>query len=52
MQGFSDILQRLYEMTAIGSLGETPAYLLMYFIAFLLLYLGIVCCSSPLPSGC
>ncbi|MBQ7269041.1 MAG: sodium ion-translocating decarboxylase subunit beta [Bacteroidales bacterium] len=48
MQGFSDILQRLYEMTAIGSLGETPAYLLMYFIAFLLLYLGIVKKYEPL----
>ena len=48
MQGFSDILQRLYEMTAISSLAETPAFLLMYFIAFVLLYLGIAKKYEPL----
>ncbi|MBO4446686.1 MAG: sodium ion-translocating decarboxylase subunit beta [Bacteroidales bacterium] len=48
MQGFSDIMQRLYEMTAISSIGETPAFLLMYLIAFVLLYLGIVKKYEPL----
>lgn len=48
MSGISDILQRLYDMTAIGSIAETPAFLLMYLIAFLLLYLGIVKHYEPL----
>lgn len=48
MQGFSDILQRLYDMTAISSLADTPAFLLMYFIAFVLLYLGIAKKYEPL----
>jgi oxaloacetate decarboxylase beta subunit len=48
MQGFSDILERLYEMTAISNLADTPAFLLMYFIAFVLLYLGIAKKYEPL----
>ncbi len=48
MQGFSDILSRLYEMTAISNLADTPAFLLMYFIAFVLLYLGIAKKYEPL----
>jgi len=48
MEGFSDILSRLYEMTAISNLADTPAFLLMYLIAFGLLYLGIVKKYEPL----
>lgn len=36
-----DIFQKIYEMTAIGSIIGEPQYLIMYAIAFLLLYLGI-----------
>lgn len=48
MEGFNDILSRLYEMTAISNLADTPAFLLMYLIAFGLLYLGIVKKYEPL----
>ncbi len=48
MEGFNDILSRLYEMTAISTLADTPAFLLMYLIAFGLLYLGIVKKYEPL----
>jgi carboxybiotin decarboxylase len=36
-----DILQNLFDMTAIGSLIEDPRSILMFFIGFFLLYLGI-----------
>ena len=48
MNGFSDILQKLYDMTAISSIVDKPAFLLMYLIAFVLLYLGIVKKYEPL----
>ena len=48
MGGFSDILQRLYDMTAISSIADKPAFLLMYLLAFGLLYLGIVKKYEPL----
>ena len=48
MGGFSDILQRLYDMTAISSIADKPAFLLMYLLAFCLLYLGIVKKYEPL----
>lgn len=48
MGDFSDILQRLYDMTAISNIAETPAFLLMYAVAFVLLYLGIVKHYEPL----
>ena len=44
----SEIFQNLYEMTAIGDLVANPSFLLMYAIAFLLLYLGIVKHYEPL----
>ena len=44
----SDIFQRLYEMTALSSIADQPAFLLMYLIAFVLLYLGIVKHYEPL----
>lgn len=43
-----DILDRLYEMTAISNIAENPSFLLMYLIAFVLLYLGIVKKYEPL----
>ena len=48
MNGFSDILNRVYEMTAFSSLAAEPTFLLMYLIAFGLLYLGIVKKYEPL----
>lgn len=43
-----DILDRLYEMTAISNIAQNPSFLLMYLIAFGLLYLGIVKKYEPL----
>lgn len=48
MSGLSEIFSRLYEMTAISNIVEQPAFLLMYLIAFVLLYLGIVKHYEPL----
>ena len=36
-----DIFVKLYEMTALGSIFANPSFLIMYAIAFVLLYLGI-----------
>ena len=36
-----EILLKLYEMTVIGSIVEQPSFLIMYALAFVLLYLGI-----------
>ena len=41
MNGFVEILDRLYQMTAISNIIEQPSFILMYLIAFGLLYLGI-----------
>ena len=43
-----DILIRLYNMTALADLIADPSYLVMYCIAFVLLYLGIVKHYEPL----
>lgn len=48
MNGFTEILDRLYQMTAISNIIEQPSFLLMYLIAFGLLYLGIVKKYEPL----
>lgn len=48
MSGLSEIFSRLYEMTAISNIVEQPAFLLMYLMAFVLLYLGIVKHYEPL----
>jgi len=48
MNGFSEIMRRLFDMTAFSNLVEDPSYLLMYLIAFGLLYLGIVKRYEPL----
>ena len=36
-----EILNKIYEMTAIGSIAADPRFLIMYALAFVLLYLGI-----------
>lgn len=36
-----DIITKIYEMTAIGAIIDSPQFLIMYALAFLLLYLGI-----------
>ncbi|MBQ2321410.1 MAG: sodium ion-translocating decarboxylase subunit beta [Bacteroidales bacterium] len=36
-----DILDKIYGMTALGSIIDSPQFLIMYALAFLLLYLGI-----------
>ena len=48
MEGFSEIFERIYDMTAISNLVADPSYLIMYAIAFGLLYLGIVKKYEPL----
>ena len=48
MNGFSEILRNIYEMTAFSSIGAQPSFLIMYLIAFGLLYLGIVKKYEPL----
>ena len=48
MNGFVEILDRLYQMTAISNIIEQPSFILMYLIAFGLLYLGIVQKYEPL----
>lgn len=44
----SEIFQNLYEMTALSDLVANPSFLIMYVIAFVLLYLGIVKHYEPL----
>ncbi|MBR0223859.1 MAG: sodium ion-translocating decarboxylase subunit beta [Bacteroidales bacterium] len=48
MNGFSNILDKVYEMTAISNIAEEPSFLIMYLIAYGLLYLGIVKKYEPL----
>lgn len=43
-----EIFQNLYDMTALGSILGQPQFLIMYCLAFLLLYLGIVKHYEPL----
>lgn len=45
---FSTILDKLYEMTAFSNIAEQPAFLLMYALGFLFLYLGIAKHYEPL----
>ncbi|MCD8236872.1 MAG: sodium ion-translocating decarboxylase subunit beta [Prevotellaceae bacterium] len=44
----NEIFNNLYEMTALSNLIADPSYLIMYAIAFVLLYLGIVKHYEPL----
>ena len=42
------IFSKLFDMTALGDLIDSPSFLIMYLIAFVLLYLGIVKKYEPL----
>ena len=46
--GEESILEKIYEMTAISNLIDHPQFLIMYALAFLLLYLGIKKGYEPL----
>ena len=48
MNGFADIFRKLFDMTAFSNLVDAPSILIMYLIAFGLLYLGIVKKYEPL----
>ena len=48
MNGFADIFRKLFDMTAFSNLVNDPSILIMYLIAFGLLYLGIVKKYEPL----
>ena len=48
MEGFLDTMRKLYGMTALSDLIAEPTFLLMYLLAFGLLYLGIVKKYEPL----
>ena len=42
MEMIYDILDKLYQMTAFSAIAENPLFIVMYLLAFTLLYLGIV----------
>ena len=48
MEMFYEILDKLYAMTAFSAIGENPLFIVMYLLAFTLLYLGIVKKYEPL----
>ena len=48
MEGFSNILDKVYQMTALSDIIQEPTFLVIYLIAFILLYLGIVKKYEPL----
>ena len=48
MEYVLNILQKIWEMTALSNIGENPLFIVMYLLAFLLLYLGIVKKYEPL----
>ncbi|MBQ8673077.1 MAG: sodium ion-translocating decarboxylase subunit beta [Bacteroides sp.] len=43
-----DIFSKIYEMTAFSNIAEQPSFLIMYLLAFVLLYLGIKKHYEPL----
>ncbi|MCQ2237120.1 MAG: sodium ion-translocating decarboxylase subunit beta, partial [Bacteroidales bacterium] len=43
-----EIFQKIYEMTAISAIIDNPSFLIMYALAFVLLYLGIKKGYEPL----
>lgn len=45
---FSDIFRNIYDMTALSNIAADPGFILMYLIAFVLLYLGIKKHYEPL----
>ncbi len=48
MEMVYEILDKLYQMTAFSAIGANPSFIVMYLLAFLLLYLGIVKKYEPL----
>ena len=48
MEKIFDILDKLYSMTAFSAIAENPLFIVMYLLAFTLLYLGIVKKYEPL----
>ena len=48
MELIYDILDKLYQMTALSAIGQNPLFIVMYLLAFTLLYLGIVKKYEPL----
>ncbi|MCF0195794.1 MAG: sodium ion-translocating decarboxylase subunit beta [Bacteroidaceae bacterium] len=48
MEMVYDILDKLYNMTAFAAIGENPLFIVMYLLAFVLLYLGIAKKYEPL----
>ena len=48
MEQLLDILDKLYRMTAFSNIVADPTFLIMYALAFILLYLGIVKKYEPL----
>ncbi len=51
MEQLTEILDKLYQMTAFSDIIAGPAFLIMYALAFVLLYLGIVKKYEPLLLG-
>jgi len=43
-----EILEKLWDMTALSAIGAQPTFLIMYLLSFVLLYLGIVKKYEPL----
>ena len=57
MEVIYGIFEKLYSMTAISDIAADPTFIVMYLLAFVLLYLGIVrkyepLLLIPLPSEC
>ncbi len=48
MEVLLEILDKVYQMTAISNIADNPMFLVMYLLAFVLLYLGIVKKYEPL----
>lgn len=48
MEEILNILDKVYQMTALSDIADNPLFLVMYLLAFVLLYLGIVKKYEPL----
>ena len=48
MNAIIEILDKLYDMTAFSAIADNPLFIVMYLLAFVLLYLGIVKKYEPL----
>lgn len=57
MEVLLEILDKVYQMTAISNIADNPMFLVMYLLAFVLLIWALSrntnpCCSSPSPLEC